>query len=269
MTENKLFNKNDFKFFIDLITEAGALARDIQVHGMKVSRKDDTSIVTQADLQVQDLLIEEISKRFTGSVFVHEENFDSSKRQMRDDTLSFIIDPIDGTAMYSMHLPIWCISIGVFRGYSPLYGFVFSPGCGMLFHNDDDHAYLNGHILEVDKNIGVDNETNIFIASEIPRKFTLTAPGKIRNLGSSALHASLIADNRRNRSLAFIGQAYLWDWAGSIPVILKAGGQIKYLSGRDLDYREIVNNDYKFPEYVVACSCEDFNLMKNYFVEKT
>ena len=131
--------------------------------------------------------------------------------------MSAIIDPIDGTAMFSMHLPEWCVSVGIFRGYTPVYGFVYSPGFDMLFYNDDSNAYLNGRPLKADRNISVDNETNIFSASEVSNRFIVDFPGKIRNLGSTALHACLAADNARNRTLAFIGKSNIWDWAGAVP----------------------------------------------------
>lgn len=234
----KKFDNDDFIFFQKLLNRAGKLAITIQNENISVSRKKDTSIVTRADIEVQDLLISEISSRFPEAVFIHEENFDRSTRLLSEETLAFIIDPIDGTAMYSMHLPIWCISIGVFSGFKPQYGFVYSPGCNMLFYNDNINAYLNGKIITVDPDISVERETNIFYASEIPGIFTIDFPGKIRNLGSTALHASLTADSRRNRVLAFIGEAYLWDWAGAIPIILKSGGEIRYLSGKNLIFKK-------------------------------
>lgn len=261
----KKFDTADFHFFDKLIKRAGELAEKIQNEDISVSRKKDTSIVTRADVEVQDLLISKISSRYPEAVFIHEENFDRSSRLLNEDTLAFIIDPIDGTAMYSMHLPIWCISIGVFRGFNPQYGFVYSPGCKMYFYNDNENAYLNGRAVTVDPGIRMERETNIFYASEIPGILTIDFPGKIRNLGSTALHASLITDSRRNRVLAFIGEAYLWDWAGAIPVIKKAGGEIRYLSGREPDFQEIINNNYKFNEYLIASSTTNFASIQRIF----
>jgi fructose-1,6-bisphosphatase/inositol monophosphatase family enzyme len=199
------FSRSDLRFLAGTVRRAGNRALAIQRGGFQVNRKSDTSIVTRADTETQDYIISSLSKRFPGINLIHEENFDSSVNSMNPDTLSAIIDPIDGTAMFSMHLPFWCVSLGIFAGYRPLYGFVYSPGCGMFFHNDDKGAFCNDRLVTADKNVPLERETNIFCATEVPREYILSTPGKIRNLGSTALHASLLSDNRRNRTIAFLG----------------------------------------------------------------
>lgn len=259
-----LFTESDFKFFIELITSAGEKAHALQKKGIKVRRKKDATIVTEVDFLIQDYLISEISQKYPDLIFVHEENFNTSASPISNDTVSVIIDPIDGTAMFSMYLPMWCISIGIFKGFEPVYGFVYSPGSDMLFYTDDDNSYLNGRKLTVDRNLIIDSETNMFCSSEAG--FSITGfPGKIRNLGTTALHACLTADNRRNRLLAFIGQSFLWDWAGAIPVIRKAGGNIKYLDGSEINIKKIIDNGYALEQNAVAYNSDNFELIKNYF----
>lgn len=259
-----IFSASDFNFFINLVRQAGEKALELQKIGLEVQRKKDSTIVTDADFLIQDFLITEISAKYPDYIFVHEENFNTSEKLITDETITVIIDPIDGTAMFSMHLPIWCISIGIFKGFKPLYGFVYSPGSEMLFYTDNDNAYLNNKILKVDKNISVDSETNIFCSSEI--NFSkVKFPGKIRNLGSTALHACLTADNRRNRILAFIGKSYLWDWAGAIPVISKAGGNIRYLNGSEINIEGIIHNGYALEHYAVVYNNDDFDQIKGIF----
>ena len=233
---------------------------------LDVQRKEDSTIVTQADIWVQNYLTEKLNERFNDFQIISEEktNFNSD---FSEDKVSVIIDPIDGTAMFSMHLPIWCVSMGIFKGYTPLYGFVFSPGSDLLFYNDDDNSYLNGKKLTSVPSVIIEKETNIFYSSEM-RGVKINFPGKVRNLGSTALHACLAADNSRNRLLAFIGKSYLWDWAGAIPIILKAGVKLNYLSGRDIDYKAIVENGFEFEDYVVAYNAENFDVMKEVFIRK-
>ncbi len=258
-----VLSQSDIKFFLELINSAGAAALQMQRGKLDIHRKDDSSIVTQADIWVQNYLTEIISERFKDFQFISEEktNFDMN---FPDDKISVILDPIDGTAMFSMHLPIWCISIGIFKGYTPLYGFVFSPGSDLLFYNDDNFSYLNGTKLLSDTKVIIEKETNIFYSSEI-RDLKINFPGKVRNLGSTALHACLTADNGRNRLLAFIGKSYLWDWAGAIPIILKAGVKLNYLDGRDLNYKAIIENNFELEDYAVAYNADDFDVIKSIF----
>jgi fructose-1,6-bisphosphatase/inositol monophosphatase family enzyme len=264
-----MFKGTDFDFFKSLIVEAGNLAATIQHGVIKIERKKDASIVTQADTAVQELLIRSISAHYKEVSFIHEENFRGGIDLPPSDAMVVVIDPIDGTAMYSMYLPVWCVSVGVFRGTEPLYGFVYSPGFDMLFYNDNDNAYLNGEIRRVNAGLHFDRETNIFYASEAHDHYAIVFPGKVRNLGSTALHACLTIDNVRNRTLAFIGRSHLWDWAGAIPIIEKAGGHVRYITGEQVRYAEVFSGDCMFPEFLVAYAHDDFNLIKNIFIKKT
>ncbi len=262
---NILFSKNDIDFFKTIIIEAGDLARHIQSGLISVRRKQDSTIVTQADITVQDLLIEKLSRRYGSFAIISEENIVGAVHEIADDTISIIIDPIDGTGMYSMYLPDWCVSIGIFRGHTPLYGFVYSPGYNMLFHNDDEGAYLNGIRRRVNKNMVVDTESNIFFASEIHNKFFIDFPGKVRNLGSTALHACLTIDNERNRTLAFIGKSRIWDWAGAVSIIQKAGGNIKYITGDEINFQGVMENNYRLMDYAVVYNTGDFKSVEKIF----
>lgn len=252
----------DFSFFISLIREAGDSARRMQNNSIEVNRKSDTSIVTKTDLMVQDMLIREIAARYDGLHFIHEEDNPCNASSVDENTVSVIIDPIDGTAMYSMHLPEWCVSVGIFSGFRPAYGFVYSPGFNMFFYNDNEHAYLNGRVIRAARNIPVDAETNIFCASEVQNELCVDFRGKIRNLGSTALHACLTTDSARNRTLAFIGRSNLWDWAGAIPIVVRAGGSLRYLGGGEIDYRVVIRNDFHFPDYVIAYNTDDFDSLR-------
>ncbi len=259
------FTTDDFNFFTSLIREAGDAARRIQNSFIEVSRKSDATIVTQADLMVQEALVRGISSRYDGLHYIHEENNPGNAPEVDDDTVSVIIDPIDGTAMYSMYLPEWCVSVGIFRGFRPVFGFVYSPGFNMFFHNDGVHAYLNGRMVRAEKNIAVDSETNIFCASEAQNEYCFEFRGKIRNLGSTALHACLAADSARNRTLAFIGRSNLWDWAGAIPIILNAGVSLRYINGDEIDFRTVMRNNFRFPDYVLAYNAEHFESVRKLF----
>ncbi len=228
-------------------------------------RKDDNSIVTQADIEIQEFLIRELSCRFPTMKFIHEEDREESFGEVDETTLLAVIDPIDGTAVFSMGLPTWSVSVGIFKGFTPLYGFVYSPGCRMMFHNDDKAAYLNGVPVRVDRDMPVEAETNIFVTAELFKNYTLTFPGKVRNLGSTALHGCLVADNVRNRTLAFIGRSYLWDWGGLMPIVLKAGGSLRYMSGKEPDIREIIANSFLLTEYCIAYSSAKFDYITDLF----
>jgi fructose-1,6-bisphosphatase/inositol monophosphatase family enzyme len=259
-------NKSDFDYIISVVQKAGDMAREIQRGALSITRKPDLSIVTDADIAVQEMLLDALKNRFPDMGFIHEEEFAGFDRSPAHDELTAVIDPIDGTAMFSMRLPVWCVSVGIFRGYEPLYGFVYAPAAEMFFYNDDDSAYLNGEPVSADTEAAVmDNETNIFAATEIHGVIEIRFPGKVRNLGSTALHCALLGDNKRNRSLAFIGKSMIWDWAGALSVILKAGSKVNYFDGTPVDFKEVFEGGCAFKNFLVAYNAPDFMKIAGYF----
>ena len=258
---------DDILFIKNAVLEAGVLAHEQQKKALDIRRKQDSTIVTEVDYLVQDMLLKKLETRFPDANYVYEENFDRSISLFSEDRISIIIDPIDGTAMFSMRLPIWCVSVGVFLGFRPLCGFVYSPPSDMFFHSDGTRSYLNDVPLSVDHDLRVESETNIFYASEIHKSYRVAFPGKVRNLGSTALQAALVADNRRNRTIAFVGRSFLWDWAGAIPIVLGAGGAVRYISGAEVDYRDIVMNRYCLPDFLVAYSSRSFEETMPFFIK--
>jgi len=258
-------NSQDIAFFRKIVGKAGTKAATIQQKGVSVSRKADHSIVTQADIIVQEYLISRITKRFGHVNFIYEEGNHETAASISEETITVIIDPIDGTSMFSMHMPIWCVSLGVFQGNNPLYGFVYAPGMNMFFHNDDNDSYINNRPVHISNDFIIDSESNIFYATEIYKHILIDFPGKARNLGSTALHACLTIDNARNRTLAFIGKSWIWDWAGPVPIILKAGGSLRYMNGDAFNLDDIIRTGYAIPEFLIAYTCRDFEDIKKIF----
>lgn len=254
MTHKTFFSNRDAAFLKKIVEEAGALGLRFQRKGFSQSRKADSSIVTTADLAVQDMLLRKIGSRFKDVSFIHEEGFDAKSTPPLEG-ITVIIDPIDGTAVFSIGLPCWCVSVGIFADGRPELGLVYSPGCRMFFYGDGQSALCNNKLLQrPSPPIVPEAETNIFLGAETIRKYELAAPGKIRNLGSAALHACMVAAGSFTRTLAFLGEGMLWDWAGAIPILEGAGCTLTYISGRPPDIKEIAANGCRLPEAAAACS---------------
>lgn len=265
MKPGKILKKEDFDFFKGIVREAGLAALKYQKQGLTVKRKDDSTIVTEADYATQAFLMEKISGKYRNFKFIHEENFEGIHGGIDEDSIYVIIDPIDGTAVFSMLLPTWCVSVGIFHGYKPLYGFVYSPASDLFFYNDEHGSYLNDNKIKVAAHMKIDSESNLFYASEIQTAFSIDFAGKIRNIGSTALQASLTIDNARNRTVGFIGKSYLWDWAGALPVILKAGGRVSYISGDSIDFKKVYENNFEFCDFLVVHNSMDLQEIMKFF----
>jgi len=87
--------------------------------------KGDDSVVTPVDQAVEKYLSERIAALYPGAGILAEESSRSIDTRRE---YTFVIDPIDGTDIFSQGLPGWSISIGLLDGrWTAVAGIVFSP----------------------------------------------------------------------------------------------------------------------------------------------
>ena len=77
--------------------------------------KPDQSVVTLADKAIEEYLVSRLEDLENDVYVIGEETSESKSLSYIEQALkkkAWIIDPIDGTSMYSARIPIWGISIG-------------------------------------------------------------------------------------------------------------------------------------------------------------
>ena len=98
---------------------------------LRIHQKIDDSIVTEADLASEKLIIDAILASFPqDKIYAEESGLSSSDRE--PGSYIWIIDPLDGTTNFSNHYPFFCISIAraVFQqdgGLEVTLGGVYDP----------------------------------------------------------------------------------------------------------------------------------------------
>lgn len=101
-----------------------------------VSRKEDNSPLTEADLFVDQFLKERLSEIDPGSGWLSEETVDDASRLEKERV--WIVDPIDGTREFTSEIPEFSISAGLSRNGIPVYGTVALPGERRLIYGGQD-----------------------------------------------------------------------------------------------------------------------------------
>ncbi|WP_415238810.1 inositol monophosphatase family protein [Seleniivibrio woodruffii] len=107
----------------------------------EVSLKGKIDLVTQYDVEVERILLNELS--FIGGEygFVAEESAAGRTEKKK----AVYIDPIDGTTNFVHGFPFCCISVGVYNGSEGEYGIVYNPVMNELFKAEaGGGAFLNG-----------------------------------------------------------------------------------------------------------------------------
>jgi histidinol-phosphatase len=131
---------------VDAARKAGDLARAYYETTFSVEHKADTSPVTIADKQAEELIRFMVSQAFPNDGFLGEEYGD----QPGTSGYRWIIDPIDGTKSFIRHIPIWATLIGLEYQGEQIGGVAYIPVMGMTYRAlRGDGAYMNERKIHV------------------------------------------------------------------------------------------------------------------------
>ncbi len=220
-----------FEFAREVVRDAGALAlryfRDPDSQGVEVKGLQD--VVTIADRAVEDRLRSVLLDEFDADGFLGEERGMSAGWD-RTRPL-WIVDPIDGTANFARHVPLWCVSVGLVVDGEAALGFVYNPV------TDEMHAAiagggatLNGASIRVSAvdsaehariGLGFSYRRPPAIHVECIRRL-LDRRCEYSRLGSGALGMAYVADGRFEGY--FEPHINAWDVVAGIALVREAGG---------------------------------------------
>jgi len=232
------------------VREAGGIAMDLMGKSAPGLKKDH-SIITLADQAVSKLARETLSDflQTPGHILIDEE--DPSIVQYMDqktlDKTPFIwaVDPIDGTRLYANHMPLFGISIGLIKDLKPWLGVVYFPMLNELFYCDGIEAYFvqnpfgpkehKTRIVPLDEELSA---RSIFFCNDTffdkfywnDRDFHIM------------IHACAVVNlcwPTVGRGIGCFLRCHLWDFAGSWPIIRRAGIDMRRISdGKVMDRLE-------------------------------
>jgi len=209
--------------------EAGTLALGF-FRNVKPSFKNDKTYVTEADLAVQSFLNKKIIENFPDAGILSEEN--NFSKMPRKEDIYFILDPIDGTAMFVAGLPIWGISLGIIKSGEPIAGYFYMPVTDDFYYTETDGpVYLNGKKTQLKPFDQVRRESLLLTVSRIHKRFEINSeyPGKIRSLGSTEAHICYVATG--SADVALVSGSYIWDLVAGIAMLYRNGGTARYING--------------------------------------
>jgi myo-inositol-1(or 4)-monophosphatase len=233
-----------FKSPIVNVMEAAArkasrgLIRDFgEVEHLQVSRKGPADFVSAADLRVERILREELSKARPGFGLAMEES-GGALRQGKSEL--WIVDPIDGTTNFLHGIPHFAISIAHWREGEVLAGLIYQPiGDELYWAERGMGAYHNNRRMRVSAR---QHLADALVATGLPFKGrpkhprymdTLAAVvpevAGIRRFGAATLDLAWVAAGRFD---AFWEYALSpWDIAAGILLVREAGGSVNDLDG--------------------------------------
>lgn len=111
------------------VAAASALVHRQMLAGFATWKKTDQSFVTEVDLAVEQLLREELTRRYPGHDILGEE----LDRVDTGSEFQWIIDPIDGTLSFTRGIPLFGIILGLYYRGLPLLGLIDHPALGLTY----------------------------------------------------------------------------------------------------------------------------------------
>jgi len=195
------------------------LIRDFgELEKLQVSKKSPSDFVTNSDLKVEQIIIEELEKGRPNFSFISEEN---GIKKNKDSNNTWIIDPIDGTINFLHGIPHFAISIALKSNHEIISGLVFDPIKDEMFYAEKNNgAFLNNQRIRVSNKNKFDN-CLFAIGGKIANEPNFTN----RRSGSAALDLAYVAAGRFDGY--FQKDLNLWDIAAGIILVQEAGGIIK------------------------------------------
>jgi len=220
--------------------EAAAKAEQIVMryfgHEVSTRLKDDSSPVTQADLEAEEAIITTLRGHFPDYGFLAEESGTSGE----SDRPMWVIDPIDGTRNFMRGIPLFATQIALTHGGVPVLGVSCMPAMGeTLFAEAGKGAFLGNRRLAV-SNVDALSSAQVSFGGlnyfldygRTQAMLDLTAKtGRSRGFGDAyAYH--LLATGRSE----IVVEAHIrfWDIAALTVIIQEAGGQCSDLAGRPI-----------------------------------
>ena len=200
-----------------------------EVENLQVSKKGPKDFVTNSDIKVEKVLINELSKK-KFSIISEELGL----KIKEDKNKYWIIDPIDGTINFLHGIPHFCISIALINHNEIISGVIYDPIKNEIYYAEKDlGAFLNN------KRIRVSNKNHL----DECLFGTNTSGTKIKNLnlrvsGSAALDLAYVAAGKLDGF--YQKELNIWDIAAGMIIIREAGGLLNQIDIKKIKNHKII-----------------------------
>lgn len=234
----------------------------------KVSQKEGSqNLVTQADIESEEIITEIIGREFPDHKFLREEGESTGRG---DDACLWVIDPLDATNNYAHGIPHFCVSIAYAEKGVVRAGVVLDPLRNECFTAiRGKGSLLNGEQINVSQASALSEcivGTGFYYDRGRMMKRTLEAIGHLfslnirgmRRMGSAAIDLCWVACGRFDAFFEY--RLAPWDYSAGSLIIHEAGGKCADRAGNPLQLASesvLASNSRIFDDFVEAVQWSD------------
>jgi 3'(2'), 5'-bisphosphate nucleotidase len=241
---------------IDITRKAGEIImHHYRQESIEVKYKADSSPVSTADLESNQLICKELDRLYPDIAIISEEN--DNPPITKD--LFWSIDPLDGTKSFLNRSGEFTVNIALIKGTTPILGIVYAPLSDALYYVDIDNIPYkqskDGKITQI-KARSIPKEGSTVIVSKTsvngPKLQEFLKHQQVHEIitCSSALKICLVAEGSADL-YPRLGQTMEWDTAAGHAILNAAGGSICSLNNEELTYGNKAL-DYCNPEFIAS-----------------
>ena len=226
---------------VDTFVDAGNLSLVLRKKGLEKKIKSDNTSVTNADIEVNNLITKKILNLTPNIKIISEET--SSNRENKNLLDFWLIDPIDGTDGYINGMDEFTINAALILNKKPVAGIINAPGKKRIFYSFGSSNSFEINNSSKSKLMCVKkskkNEINaVTYANKLKpeivnlhKKYNITNYTKMK----SSLKFCVIASGEYD-FYAADPRAYEWDIAAGHAILENAGGIITDFNGNNIEY---------------------------------
>ncbi len=215
-----------------------------------VEYKGTNDLVSYVDKETEKRLVTALSQLLPEAGFVTEEGTtgNSSDRS----ALNWIIDPLDGTTNFIHGLPVFCVSVGLAIGNTPIAGVIFDPNRDECFFGREGAGAFCGRGTATPERIRVSPTTQLsqsLISTGFPYyqfdrmadylrilENLMQQTHGLRRMGSAAIDLAYVACGRFEGFYEY--NLHAWDMAAGVLLVREAGGIVTdFEGGNEFLYR--------------------------------
>ncbi len=199
--------------------------------------KKDGSIVTEADLLMQEKIQQNLLELFPDSVVLGEEmSAEQQTSALASGKAVWCLDPLDGTSNFSFGIPYFAVSLALIEEGHVSFGLVYDPVRDECFTATKANTFLNDNIINLaTTGLTLHQSTAIIDFKRLTKKLSTALVSDSpsfasqRNFGASALDWCWLAVGRGH--LYLHGSQNIWDYAAGQFIFEGCGGQSQTLDG--------------------------------------
>jgi myo-inositol-1(or 4)-monophosphatase len=212
---------------VDALRFAGAeLLRNFGKHTDFKEKESRSSIVTQADLKSDSLIVNLIRERFPGHNIISEESGFSDGRSK----YTWVIDPLDGTSNFASSIPWFGVLIALFEKNIPIIGGAYLPVTDQLYLAEKGNGVsMNGKPFTMKKSQGLR-----LLNESICIYRNLVKEARNIRCTNCLVDFLYVAEGKFGGVINLFTR--VWDISALGLIITEAGGMMKYTNGQNIEF---------------------------------